>query len=169
MPADGLSRFTGISVNKPAIQLDGPSTLSEPKHVVFRARDRGDDIFVHLNTNPHYFYPHFFAFRGEPGPETLVNLTEVAALHPVLAHLLNQPKDDAGWWTENLRSACRSLGMDADALAPKFPAEAEACGRDLVMLQNRHFEQTYGPDASDRDLPRSISSGALDWSRNAIS
>lgn len=145
-------------MNETAIQLDGPFPLSDPNHAVFRARNRRDDVFVHLITNPHYFYPHFFTFRGQPGPDTLVNLSEAAAFHSVLEHLHNRPKDKAGWWTENLRTTCRGLGMDADTLAPKFPADADACGRDLVMLQNTHFERTYGSGISNSDQARSISS-----------
>ncbi len=140
---NGAVKPAGQPAAIPAVVLRGPFPSDAENCCRFAAADPAADLYVRLVDAPDTFYPCFFITRGGAGlAHPGVPLSVAAPLHPAIALIAKW--DDAsfgGWWTDNLKETCDALGLDADALAPRFPSETADAGRAIVQLLNVALEE----------------------------
>ena len=92
-----------------------------------------------------FFFPHLVPFADDfvvPVPPE-----RFAHLHPLLAELaLNGTKEGppSGWFEPRYIELCEKLGVEVAAVAPAFPAETRAAGRDVITALNRWFRARAG-------------------------
>lgn len=138
----------------------GPFPTDKPNVVRFQRPDGDPDIYVQLLDHPDSRFPNFFVYAGRVvlGGETMIGSESVRHAHPALNHLDQfQGKPDAGWWSDNLTSLCRDLGMNHAALCPAFGESVRQCGMEVVHVANRFFErQVVNRDRSIMDYAHAV-------------